>query len=367
MTRQEHFRFWGIGLALSVLVLWLLRDMILPFVAGMAIAYFLDPVADRLESWRVPRWLATTIVLASFAVGIVLVLLLIIPIIQAQAMDLIAAMPGYAEKLRAEVIPLVERFMERLSPQDVERLREAAGAYAGDAVAWIGRFARGVLAGSVALFDVFSLLFITPIVAFYLLRDWNDMMARIDGWLPRRYAPIVRAQAAEVDRTLAGFVRGQASVCLILGLFYAVGLTVVGLDFGFVIGLTAGLLSFIPYVGSLIGFGASIGVALVQFDAWTPIAIVAGVFFLGQALEGNFLTPRLVGGRVGLHPVWVIFALLAGASLFGFVGVLLAVPVAAIVGVGVRFALGQYRSSPYYTGEEDSSSGAPLSDADRMP
>lgn len=350
MTARRQLRFWTVGLAGFLAVLWVLGDVLLPFVAGMAIAYFLDPVTDRLERAGAARWLATTLVLAGFVLVLVVALLLLLPLIQAQILQLIDTLPRIASWIRDSLVPLVERVMRRLSPDDIERLRTAAGGFAGDAVGWIGRVARSLVAGGVALFDVLSLLFITPVVAFYLLRDWDRMVERIRGWLPREHAPVILAQVAEVDRTLAGFVRGQATVCVVLGLFYALALSLVGLEFGLVIGLLAGLLSFIPFVGSLFGFAGSVGIALFQYDTWVMVAVVAGIFLLGQAVEGNVLTPRLVGGRVGLHPVWVIFALLAGGSLFGFVGVLLAVPVAAVIGVLARFALAQYLASRYYTG-----------------
>ena len=205
-----------------------------------------------------------------------------------------------------------------------------------------------LLSGGLAIVNVLALVFITPIVTFFLLRDWDEMVARIDKWLPRQWAPVIREQATLIDETLAGFVRGQSLVCLLLGTFYAIGLTIVGLEFGIVIGMLAGILSFIPYVGTIVGFVLSVGLAFAQYPDWLPIFIVVGIFLAGQAIEGNFLTPKLVGERVGLHPVWVIFALLAGGSLFGFVGVLLAVPVAAVIGVLARFALGRYLQSGYY-------------------
>jgi predicted PurR-regulated permease PerM len=198
---------------------------------------------------------------------------------------------------------------------------------------------------------------ITPVVAFYLLRDWDRIVIQIDSWLPRRYAETIREQVRAVDATLAGFLRGQGTVCLILAVYYGLGLSLAGLDFGLVIGLVAGLLSFVPYVGAIVGLLLSVGLALVQFDAWMPIAIVAAVFILGQVVEGNFLTPKLVGESVGLHPVWIIFALLAGSALFGFVGLLLAIPATAVVGVGVRFGLDRYLASAYFQGPGGGSGG----------
>ena len=214
-----------------------------------------------------------------------------------------------------------------------------------------------MISGVDAALSLASLLVITPVVTFYLLRDWDHLVARVDSWLPRHYAGTVRVEVRKVDEILAGFVRGQSSVCVILALFYAIGLTLAGLNFGLVIGLVAGLLSFIPFVGSAVGFVASVGMALVQFDDWLRIGIVAAIFVIGQAVEGNFLTPKLVGDRVGLHPVWVIFALLAGGFLFGFVGVLLAVPVAAVVGVLTRFLMAQYLDSTFHRGDQAGDAG----------
>lgn len=350
MTAERQLRFWLIGLALFAVALWLLRDVMLPFVAGMAIAYFLDPLVDRVEAWRLPRWLATTVVLASFAVVLTLALILLVPLLQHQIVEFINTLPHYADLVRDRLVPIGRRLLRRLSDDDVERLRTAAGQYAGSVVSWFGSVLHGILTGGLALFDVLSVVLITPVVAFYLMRDWDRLVAKVDHWLPRPHADIIRQQVREVDRTLAGFVRGQATVCVALGLFYAIGLTAVGLNFGLVIGMVAGLLSFIPYVGSLVGFVASTGIAMVQFDSYLMVGVVVAIFLIGQAVEGNVLTPKLVGERVGLHPVWAIFALLAGGSLFGFLGVLVAMPVAAVIGVVVRFALRSYLDSPYYRG-----------------
>ncbi|HYD69390.1 AI-2E family transporter [Azospirillum sp.] len=351
MNPAKQLRFWLVGLALFALGLWILAGMLLPFVAGLAIAYFLDPLVDRAERWGLPRWLGTVLVLLSFVLVAVSFLLLLLPLVQAQASLLIETLPHYAQVMRERVLPAIDRLVHRLSPEDVERLRSAAGSYAGEAVSWIGRVLRGILSGGLALFDVFSVLFITPVVAFYLLRDWDRMMTAVDSWLPRQHLTTIRAQAREVDRTLAGFVRGQAMVCLALGAFYALGLSVAGLNFGLVVGLLSGVLSFIPYVGTLFGFVTSTGLAFLQFDELWRVGLVVAIFVIGQMVEGNVLTPKMVGDKVGLHPVWVMFALLAGGSLFGFVGVLLGVPVAAVIGVLIRFALRQYMGSAYYRGE----------------
>jgi predicted PurR-regulated permease PerM len=281
----------------------------------------------------------------------------VIPAVVSQIATLIERAPDYLAAIQREASALIEMLRDRLDPGTQQKLKSVLGGSADKILTWATEVLGGIISGGVAFFNFVALMVITPVVAFYLLRDWDRMVAKADDWLPRRHQETIRRLAREVDETLAGFLRGQGMVCLSLATFYAIGLTLAGLDFGLVVGLIAGFLSFIPYVGSLVGLVLSVGLALAQFDSWISVGVVAVVFFVGQALEGNVLTPKLVGEKVGLHPVWVMFALLAGGALFGFVGVLLAVPVAAIVGVGVRFALSQYRLSPYYTGHHGGPDG----------
>ncbi len=340
--------FWLIVIALFFAAIYLFRAILLPFVAGMAVAYMFDPVCDRLERAGLSRTLATSVVTLVFVAILVLAVLLVLPVVVGQITSLIEHLPDYIESLRGQLASVISALESRLSPEIVARIREALGASGGKVAGWITDLLTGLVTGGVALANLLSLIFITPVVSFYLLRDWDRIVAWVDGCLPRGAAPVVREQTALVDRTLAGWVRGQFTVCLVLGTYYAAALTLAGLDFGLVIGLLAGLLSFVPFVGAAVGLVGSVGLAFVQFDDWMRIAIVAAIFFVGQVVEGNFLTPRLVGDRVGLHPVWVIFALLAGGALFGFVGVLLAVPVAAALGVLVRFLLQRYLESDVY-------------------
>jgi len=341
-------RFWLIFCVALIAVFWLLRPMLLPFVAGAAIAYFLDPAVDRLVVWRVPRWLGTVIVLLGFVAFVVLLLLLIVPLLQSQIGALIAALPHYVATVQTRLMPRIYEWLHRLSPDDVERLRDAAGSYAGDAVGVAGGVLRNLLTKGIALFDVAALLVITPVVAYYLLRDWPKVTRSVDALVPRPQHSLYRRALDEINRTLSGFLRGQALVCLCLGLIYGIGLTLVGLHYGATIGIIAGVLSFIPYVGSSFGLIVSMLLAFVQFEAASDILMVFGVFLTGQALEGYVLTPKLVGDRVGLHPVWILFALFAGGSLFGFLGILIAVPAAAIIGVLVRLGIGHYKDSAYY-------------------
>lgn len=336
--------------ALFFLSIYVFRSILLPFVAGMATAYFLDPVCDRLEAWKLSRTLATTIVTLVFILLVVAAILIVVPTLVGQIGRLLENAPGYLEVLREQVTRLVEFLEQRVDPDIMQRAEAAASDSIAKFAGWVTRVLTNLVTGGVAFANFLSLIVITPVVAFYLLRDWDRLVDLVDGWLPRPQADLIREQLGKIDEILAGFVRGQATVCLILGVFYAVALTLAGLDFGLVIGLMAGLLTFIPYVGALIGGLLSVGLALIQFDEVARVLIVAAIFGAGQAIEGNFLTPKLVGDRVGLHPVWVIFALLAGGVLFGFVGILLAVPVAAVVGVLVRFALERYLSSELYWG-----------------
>ena len=343
MTPQRQLLYWLGGLGVFVLLLWALSDILAPFLIGMAVAYFLDPLCDRMERIGLSRTLATTVVTLVFVVVVGLIVMVVVPLVAGELVELAQQIPGYVELLRHRLVELSQTMRTELDPALLDQIRNAIVGSQDRITSWAVGLARNLLSGGVAVFNVVALLLITPIVAFYLLRDWDRLIAQADRLLPPAYAEVIREQARAVDRTLAGFIRGVGTVCLFLGAFYATGLTLVGLDFGLVIGVSAGLISFIPYVGATLGAIASIGLAFLQFDGYLMPAIVAGIFFAGQFIEGNILQPTLVGDRVGLHPVWVIFALLAGGALLGFVGVLIAVPGAAVIGVGVRFFVGQYR------------------------
>lgn len=350
MTRDRQTMFWIVGLLIAAGLIHLLSGILLPFVAGMAVAYFLDPVADKLEERGVSRGLATFLILLSFFVVVIGILLLLLPLLQNQFVELAGLLPTVIESLQGHVQALLEKLQAKLPPEAFEKLREAAAGSAGKIVSILTGFLADVWSGGIAFFNLVSLIVITPVVAFYLLRDWDLITAKIDSWLPRHAASTIREQILAIDATIAGFVRGQASVCLVLATIYGVGLTVVGLKSGLLVGLGAGFISFIPYLGAGTGMIVGVTIAIFQFSDWIWIAAVAGIFLFGQTLESYFLTPNLVGDRVGLHPVWIIFALLAGGSLFGFTGVLLAVPAAAVIGVLIRFGISQYLDSPLYTG-----------------
>ena len=353
MTQAQRIRFWAFGALAFLVLVYLLRGVLLPFVAGMAIAYFLDPLAERLQRMGLSRIMATTLITLVFFVLFGLLLFLLVPILEQQVVTFIERVPGYVQVFNERAKPLLADLQRRLSPGDIEKLQGSIGAYAGTAVGWVVSLVKGVLTGGIAIMSILSLLFITPVVTFYLLRDWHKVVDTVDAWLPRHHAETIRFELKEIDRTLAGFVRGQATVCITLAAFYGIGLTLTGLDLGLMIGMLTGFGAFVPYVGMLIGLISSVGLAVAQGADWHLLGGVGVVFLLGNVLEGNILTPKLVGGRVGLHPVWIIFSLLAGGALFGFVGILLAVPAASVIGVLTRFALEHYiKSSLYHGGRE---------------
>jgi predicted PurR-regulated permease PerM len=338
--------WWGIAAAVFLALLWGLGDVILPFVVGGAIAYFLDPIADRLERLGLGRAAATTVISLAAVLVFVLAALIVLPLLYRQLGQLVAAAPAIFGQLQ---VFLSERFPELMTNESV--LRDTLAGL-GEAIrARGGQLAQGLVEYLLSVVSAVVFIVVVPVVAFYLLLDWDRMVGKIDALVPRDHAPTVRRLAREIDAVLAGFVRGQVSVCLILGTFYSVALMVVGLNFGLIVGAIAGLITFIPYVGSLVGGTLAIGLALFQFwGDWGMIGIVAGIFAAGQMIEGNFLTPKLVGGSVGLHPVWLLFALSAFGTLFGFVGMLVAVPVAAALGVLARFGVEQYLAGRLFTG-----------------
>jgi predicted PurR-regulated permease PerM len=348
---NSRARFWVALLGGAVLLLWLLGSVLLPFVLGAAIGYFLDPVVNRLERLGMSRALAAGLIISgAFAVGL-LGLLLLVPPLVAQVGDLVQRLPEYVGAALAWFQPLADRVLARLNAGQAESVARPLTEAVQRVVGIAGDLVQRLLASGLAFVNLITLLAVTPLVAFYLLRDWPRLVAAIDDWLPRAHADTIRAQAREIDRVLAGFARGQATVCLVLGLFYGLALTLLGLDFGLVIGLSAGAVSFIPYLGTLYGLVSSVGVAALQWwPAWGRVLLVLAVFLVGQVVSDYVLLPRLVGGRVGLHPLWVIFALFAGGALFGFVGLLIAVPVCAAIGVLARFAIGRYKDSALYLG-----------------
>ncbi|SDU13224.1 AI-2E family transporter [Stappia sp. ES.058] len=358
MTLKRQLYFWLGSFAAFSAFVYVFSPILLPFVAGMALAYLLDPVADWLERRGLPRLAATIAILAVFVVMFMLILLLLLPVLGNQLSAFLSELPklvGALQKLMTENIG--QRAFEVLGISGAD-LKSSVGGLLGEGAGWIAGVAKSLWNGGQALLSVLSLFVVTPVVAFYLLLDWDHMVERVDGWLPRQHRDKVERLAKEMDTAVAGFLRGQLSVCVLLGAFYAIGLAAVGLNFGLLIGIGAGLVSFIPYVGATLGLVVSLGVALVQFwPDWVMIGAVLVVFAVGQFLEGNVLQPKLVGKTVGLHPVWLMFALFAFGYLFGFVGMLIAVPAAAMIGVLARFVLSQYMASSLYSGTGGSRAG----------
>ena len=353
MNIRTFAGIWLAALAVVIILLVLFQSILLPFVAGMAVAYFLDPVADRLERAGLSRTLATTIITTAFTIVVVLFLIFAVPLLQGQIVDFLGNLPEYFQSVRGWAEPVIERWTNKLDTEQTDRADAMIEQFSERAAQFILGMLGNVWAGGMALVNLLALLFITPVVTFYLLRDWDSIVARLNGWLPKAQAETIREQTRIMDGTLSGFIRGTGMVCIILGIFYAATLSIAGLQFGLVIGLAAGLLSFVPYLGSLGGLIICVGLAFLQFDEGWRIAVIAGIFIIGQLAEGMILTPKLVGDRIRLHPVWVIFAVLGGGTLFGFVGMLIALPVAAMMGVIIRFGIGQYLESKIYLGDEE--------------
>jgi len=348
---QRQIGFWLGAFLVFVVFLVVFSDVLLPFVAGMAVAYGLDPIADWLERRGLSRLAASLVILVGFVILLVLLVVLFVPLLANQLAGFIEKIPSYAQQLQALVEAMLETRVGQMLQIDADQLKSSMGAIMSEAAGWLSTLLKSIWSGGSALVDVAALFVVTPVVAFYMLIDWDRMVARIDSWVPRDHVETVRGIARDIDHAIAGFVRGQGLVCVLLGCIYAVGLMLVGVNFGLLIGIGAGILSFIPYVGTTVGFVVGVGVALVQFwPEWQWIGATVLVFAVGQFIEGNILQPRLVGGAVGLHPVWLMFALFAFGALFGFVGLLIAVPAAAAVAVLMRFALARYLTSPIYRG-----------------
>jgi len=344
-----------IALLVSLLVavwvaLQLFASILLPFVAASGIAYVLHPFCDRMTRAKIPRGLASLILIAGLILVMLIFALLLYPLIVNQIGLLVGHIPDYVRGLGAFASKLIARLQQHLGPDYAvdAKLSELVSGQAGAMLTFLAGATSHLVVGGYALFNVLELVVVTPVVGFYLLRDWPRVVAMMDSWLPRRYQGVIRAQAREVDRILSAWVRGQAMCCMILALFYALGLSIVGLELGLVVGMAAGFLSFIPYVGTITGAVVSIGLAFAQFPTWEGVIRVVIVFAIGQILEGYVIYPRFLGDRVELPAVWVIFALFAGGAAFGFLGVMLAVPVAATVGVLARFWLRRYLKSPLY-------------------
>lgn len=353
MTHDASRRWQLLAIvAVMCFLIWLLSPVLMPFVVAAMLAYLGDPLADRLERLGMGRTLAVSIVFIVLVLVFGAALLLLIPLISRQVDNLVTNMPHYVEWVRGTAVPWLQAKL-KLDPNAfntdrlIDTVKSHIGSIGGVASTVLGKVSRSSLGVIAWLANVVLI----PVVAFYLLRDWDRMVAYIDRQLPRSIEPTVAHLARESDTVLGAFVRGQLLVMLALGIFYGGGLALLGLSVGPLIGMVAGLLSFVPYLGFITGFGAALIAVLVQYGDWTHLLLVVGVFIVGQLLEGYVLVPQLVGDKIGLHPVAVIFAVLAGGSLFGFLGILLALPAASVILVVLRYAMERYRLSDLYTEE----------------
>jgi predicted PurR-regulated permease PerM len=338
--------FWLAALVLLVTAAVLLRDVLLPFVAGLALAYLLDPLVNRLERLGMNRGAATLVILAVFFAAVILLLLLALPTLITEITILIEKLPGYIRRLQAMATDPSHPSISKAIEVGIEEAERSSGELASVGAGWLSEFLGALWSDGRMLLSIFSLLVVTPIITAYLVYDWNRIIATLDRLVPVAHRETVRALVREIDSTVAGFMRGQATICLMLGVFYALALRAMGLNHGLLIGAVSGLLGFVPYFGSLTGFLLSLGVAIAQFGlTWTPVVLVFGIFLIGQSLSDYVLVPYFVGNKVHLNPVWLMFALFSFGYLFGFVGLLIAVPLAASIGVLVRFTLRQQPAS----------------------
>ena len=350
MTYGRHVAFWLVTFVVLAAVLWLLHDILLPFVAGIALAYALAPLADRMERLGLNRTIAALLIVGLFVLLLIALMLLLVPLLVQQGAALISNIPGYVKRVKELVVDQNLPWLNWLEGGDSTK---TVTDLVSQLASWLLTFSYSLWTGGKALVSFASVLIVMPVVTFYLIRDWHRMVGMVDGWVPLRQRDTVRRLAGEIDAAIGGFLRGQLGVCLVLGCFYAIGLTLAGLEFGLLIGLVAGVITFVPYIGSMTGLMIAASVAIAQFwPDWKRIAVVVAVFLVGQFIEGNIVTPKFVGERVGLHPVWLIFAMFAFGYLFGFVGLLVAVPLAAAIAVLLRFGLRQYFASALYTGEK---------------
>jgi predicted PurR-regulated permease PerM len=352
MRIERQVLFWLTAAVLLVLAIGVLRPILLPFVAGIVIAYFLNPAADRLTQWGISRVVASVLIVAVFLCVIIAALVLLVPLLLTQAQEFAVSLPEELTRLRG----MLEAWArERLGGHyaDFEAgLERTSQALADNWASLAGAVAGSIWSQGLALFNFLSLILVTPLVVFYVLMDWYPMLSKLDSWLPRDHAPAIRRLAHDINGAVSAFIRGQGTVCLVLAFYYSITLSAAGLRYGLLVGLGTGLMSFVPFVGWALGLITATTIAVVQFwPDYVPILIVVGIFAGAQVLDAGFLSPNIVGSKIGLHPVWLIFSLFVFSYLFGIVGVLVAVPIAAAIGVLVRFALNAYLASGVYQGE----------------
>ncbi len=335
--------FWIATLAVVIAAVVLLREILLPFVAAVALAYLLAPLVDWFERQGLNRSVAALAIIGLFFAAVITGIVLLTPVLGAEVALFVDDFPGYVAQLQALADDPNRPWLRKIIGEGLSQAEQAGGQLAPLGASWATSVLGSLWSGGQALISIFSLLVLTPIIAFYLVQDWKGALAALEGAIPAAYRGEVRALAEEIDGTIGAFLRGQGTICLILAVFYAMALKLIGLNHGILIGLASGALSFVPYLGLLCGLVLSGAVAILQFwPSWSMIPVVLGIFIIGQSVADYALSPYLVGARIKLNPVWVIFAISAFGYLFGFVGLLIAVPLAAAIGVLVRFAIAHY-------------------------
>jgi predicted PurR-regulated permease PerM len=334
---------WFAAIAVVLLLIVLLRAILLPFVVGMALAYLLDPLVNRLERFGMNRLAAALGIVSFYLIVLGALIFVAVPILVGEFAVFVEGIPGDITRLQSLMLDPMRPWLGKIVADGLDDVQKSTGELATLGAGWVTASLRSLWSSGPALISILSVLVVAPIVAIYLIHDWKRLIWALDGSIPAAHRKTVRALFREIDDTISGFVRGQSLVCLILALYYATALTLCGLRHGFIIGLTTGLVSFIPYLGSLTGLLLSLIVAIADFGPhWTPILLIAGIFLIGQSLSDYVLSPYFVGRRVNLNPVLLMFALFAFGYLFGFVGLLIAVPLAATIGVFVRVAVREY-------------------------
>jgi predicted PurR-regulated permease PerM len=346
MKLRDKIIFIVIALVIFSSLIYLIKSVIAPFISSLVIAYFLDPLVDRLhEKYKLSRLAATSLIMGLFVVSFVGICSVLLPIIYTQFMALLDALPDYLQTFTNDLYPKIAAILNRIGfglQTDFSHLIEDQQISA-QFIDLSKNIFSNALDSSLTLINILSLIFITPILIFYLLKDWDILIKKIHDFLPRNISASAKEIAREIDKALSGYVRGQFNVCFILGVLYSSLLSFSGLNFGFLIGFLTGLFSFIPYVGMLSGVTAAIAVALFQWGFDIHIAYVAAIFIFGQIIESNFLTPKLIGSKIGLHPVWMIFGLFIFGALFGFIGVVIAVPLTAVCGTIIKHFSTEYK------------------------
>lgn len=350
MTIDRRFIAWSLIAGVGLGLLWFVSDVLAPFLIGLLLAYLSDPACRWLKTFGIPRILSGTLIVGGFLLSISALIIAAVPIVLSQANDFLSAMAELQEVLSREDVTAVSLLDDLLPEGWGEQIIAVGSESVGWAAESAGQVGLQLLSGGMALFDFVTLMFITPIVAIFAMRDWPALLAHLDDLVPPKQRPIVRSHAQAVDDAITAWMRGQVLVCIILAVFYSVGLTMLGLQYAIFIGVAAGIAAFIPFLGFIVGLALSLVAALVTFDSFYMVLATIGVFLAGQALESYYLTPRLVGRSVGLSEVWVLFALLAGGAAFGLVGILLAMPVAAVLNVLIRSAVTSYKQSTLYRG-----------------